>query len=198
MARRKDHTRKELKGLILEQAQKIIFSKGLEKLTARNLAQAIGYAPGTIYNVFRDLDTIILSVNLQTLIQLEEACRKNLSANDKSEKAAWILAHSYVDFAQAHRQAWSALFSYQYPANRKLPDWYTQQVERLFQLIADTVQENYGLSKEQSNLSARVLWGSLHGLCSLTVHGKLESLTGISLQDQVDFLLGRFFTSAKN
>ena len=45
MARRTDHTREELKDLIINAAWTIIETEGAPGLTARKLASAIGYAP---------------------------------------------------------------------------------------------------------------------------------------------------------
>ena len=42
-------------------ARGIVAENGLSALTARKVAQAIGYSPGTLYNVFDDLDDLIVS-----------------------------------------------------------------------------------------------------------------------------------------
>ena len=59
MARRSDHSRDELKALILDCAREIAEEEGLRGLTARRIATEIGYAPGTIYNLFSNLDDLI-------------------------------------------------------------------------------------------------------------------------------------------
>lgn len=67
MARRSDHTRDELRTLILEAAWSIIGQENAEGLTARRVASEIGYAPGTVYNLFESMDDLILNINLRTL-----------------------------------------------------------------------------------------------------------------------------------
>ena len=67
MARRNDHTREELKDLIIEESWRIIEKHGFEGLTARRIAKNIGYAPGTIYNMFISMDDLYLQLNAKTL-----------------------------------------------------------------------------------------------------------------------------------
>lgn len=45
MARRSDHSKEELKNLITQTAREIVQKDGFTALTARNLAQTIGYTP---------------------------------------------------------------------------------------------------------------------------------------------------------
>ncbi len=62
MARRKDHTREELHGMALAEAWRIAEAEGLRGLTARRVAREIGYTVGTLYNVFTDLDDLVVQL----------------------------------------------------------------------------------------------------------------------------------------
>ena len=62
MARRTDHSREELEALIVKVSRNIISEQGLSQLSTRKIAAEIGYSPGTIYNVFSDLDAVISKV----------------------------------------------------------------------------------------------------------------------------------------
>ena len=66
MARRSDHTKDELKDIILSASRKIIEKEGFQNLSARKIATAIKYAPGTLYNFCKNLDELILQINAQT------------------------------------------------------------------------------------------------------------------------------------
>jgi len=91
MARRKDHTREELKALILQSAWQIVEEQGLPQLTARNIGKAIGYVPGTIYNVFPSMEILQLHLNGITLQRLSDHLEKSKKSNARQtfgEKAA--------------------------------------------------------------------------------------------------------------
>ena len=65
MARRKDHTREELTQLAIKAGRELVVEKGSAALTARNVAQAIGYTPGTLYNVFENIDALVAAINIE-------------------------------------------------------------------------------------------------------------------------------------
>ena len=75
MGRRSTHTPQQLRELILDAAQDIIQVQGLAGLSAREIARRIEYSPGTIYNMFENLDDVVLHVEARVL----EALDKRLS-----------------------------------------------------------------------------------------------------------------------
>jgi AcrR family transcriptional regulator len=76
MARRSDHTRDELHRLALDAARRITEREGLRGLRARQIARDIGYTIGTLYNLFEDLDDLILHLNGETLDALFATCSR--------------------------------------------------------------------------------------------------------------------------
>lgn len=70
MARRKDHSREELTHMILDAAAQLVQAGGAPALTARALGAAIGYAPGTVYNVLGSMDDVAMRLNARTLAML--------------------------------------------------------------------------------------------------------------------------------
>ena len=72
MGRRSTHTPQQLRELILDAAQDIIQDQGLAGLSAREVARRIAYSPGTIYNMFENLDDVVLHVEARVLDVAEE------------------------------------------------------------------------------------------------------------------------------
>ena len=70
MARRYDHSREEIRTMALEAAEKIVVEQGHKGLTARKVMRDIGYAVGTLYLIFENLDDLILHLNVRTLDRL--------------------------------------------------------------------------------------------------------------------------------
>ena len=71
MGRRSTHTPQQLRELILDAAQEIIQAQGLAGLSAREIARRIEYSPGTIYNMFENLDDVVLNVEARVLDALD-------------------------------------------------------------------------------------------------------------------------------
>src|SRR5580700_10611737 len=63
--------RTALRRALIAAAERMIDERGHQALRARELAQDVGCALGAIYNVFPDLDALILAVKAQTLDDLE-------------------------------------------------------------------------------------------------------------------------------
>jgi len=165
MARRKDHTRDELKALIIEKAWVILGSEGLQALTARRIGSEIGYAPGTIYNIFDGMDGVILHINAKTLALLLEELKQN-HENENACAAMKQMAQRYITFAKANYPYWITLFNHQVGDERLNEEWYFEKITALFEPLEKI------LGKEHRK-DARMLWSSVHGIAYLYLTGKL-------------------------
>ena len=187
MARRSDHSREELYDLALSAAREIAEAKGLRGLTARRIAEKIGYTPGTLYNVFENLDDLILRLNGTTLDALYEVlARENLDT--EPEAALKALAGAYMRFAGAHPKLWSILFDHHLPDGRELPDWHHEKIRRLLGLAEFALSQFFppGMEDERHH-SARVIWSSIYGMNSLASSRKLPPT--ISVPELADSLI---------
>src|SRR3982751_4334159 len=108
MARRKDHSREELKALILDAAWKIVGREGLSGLSARGIAAEIGYAPGTIYNLVNSMDEVGQQVCGRTLDELYDVLNSS-ECNDPKQpplRNMKKMAALYMQFARERRPYW--------------------------------------------------------------------------------------------
>ena len=85
MPPRGEHSRSELRALILAAAGEIAEADGLRGLTARAIAGRIGYSPGTLYNIFADLDDVVIQLNGATLDALHETLAAVPTAGDPEQ-----------------------------------------------------------------------------------------------------------------
>ena len=76
------------------------------------------------------------------------------------------------------------LFEHRLPEGRPLHDQYLDKVAQLLALVEAGIAPLFPPGREVERLhSARVLWSSLHGMCSVASAGKLaetESLTAMA------------------
>lgn len=173
MARRTDHTREELYEAALAAAWEIAESEGLRGLTARRIAGRIGYSPGTLYNIFEDLDDLVVHLLVRILDAMYKACAA-APPDPRPAKALNALAQAYISFNRDHPKLWGLLFEHHLPDGRELPDWYRAKVLRLLGLVETALAPLFAAGCEEARLhSARVLWGSLHGMSSLAAAEKL-------------------------
>ncbi len=193
MGRRSDHSREELYEMALEAARKIAEEEGLRGLAARRIAREIGYTVGTLYNLFEDLDDLIIHMNGRTLDDLYEALA-NVQLDGEPETAVRALAEGYIEFVDDHPKVWSALFEHRLPEPRQPPDWHHEKILRLLGLVEQALGPLFPPGREtERHHAARVLWSSLHGICSLESAGKIvasETVTALADTLVTCFLAG--------
>lgn len=119
MARRNDHSPDALRRLALDAARAIAADEGLRGLTVRRVAERIGYAPGTLYNLFANLDELIVTLNAETLDRLAEALEA--AAKQPPAVRAGAMVDAYFDVVEAEPLIWGLLFEHRLPAGRICP-----------------------------------------------------------------------------
>lgn len=174
MARRSDHTREELWRLTIDASKKIVEKEGLRGLRARQIARDIGYTIGTLYNLFEDLDDIIMHMNGETLDRLLGECSKVELAQDPNRDLE-RLVHCYLSFTYENPRLWNAIFEHKLPENRPVPDWFSEKVSKLLSMIERALAPVLsGRSDAEIHQHARILWMSLFGMTVLEGTGRLQ------------------------
>lgn len=196
MARRKDHSREELKEMILETAYKIVGEEGYSALTARRIAGDIGYAPGTIYNLFESMDALVLHLNILTMQNLYAVLNKTKDGQETG-KALNDMAKRYYAFSQDHKNHWLMLFQNQAPEGGEYPEWFSNEVAKIFEPLEGILAAHYSNQKDLK-MAARGLWASMHGIIYLEATGKIPKVdpsqksAPASALTLVNFMIGEF------
>lgn len=178
MARRSDHTKDELRAMILDAALALIDEEGVAALSTRRIAQRIGYTSGTLYQHFKDVGDIVLQVNARTLgglIEVMEAAKPGLPAEPSARIHRY--ADIYLDYLRRNRNAWDAMFAWRRQEGDAVPEWYKAQIEKLVGMVATAIGELHagpGRGVSDPREVARMMWASVHGICALQSGGRLE------------------------
>lgn len=189
MGRRSVHTPEELRELILSSATSLIEKGGLSALSAREIARAIGYSPGTLYNVFENLDDLVLTIEGRLLDRLTALLSESAAASEPKDRI-FRLAHTYLRFTHENPRLWNLLFEHHLPAGQNIPGWYQSKLEGLMRLVEEALAPRMlGSSPDEIRRAARVLWAGVHGITSLSTADKLSTVTTDSAAPLVDDLL---------
>ncbi|TAN47476.1 MAG: TetR/AcrR family transcriptional regulator [Rhodospirillales bacterium] len=198
MARRSDHSREELYGLVLAEAQKIVESEGYKALTARRVAEAVGYSPGTLYNLFSNLDDLVVHLNARTLDLLDQSLAQ-VSLKGDPEADLLALAKAYLGFLDRHPRLWEQLFEYRLADDCELPVWYTDKIKGLLARVEAALAPLFRPQESQKrDVAVQVLWASLHGIGSLAIGGKLEVVTTRSVANLARSLVVNYVAGLKS
>lgn len=182
MARKTESRRKELRESLIAIAERTIASDGLGALRARDLAKEAGCAVGAIYNVFGDLTELVLAVNARTFHRLgaDVAAALAEAPEDPVEQLV-VMAQAYHRFAADNHQSWRALFDVERAPGEAAPDWYLQEMGRLFTYISDPLAVIFpDQDAGERSLMTRALFSSVHGIVLL---GLDEASAGVPSDD---------------
>ncbi|MFA5901930.1 MAG: TetR/AcrR family transcriptional regulator [Hyphomicrobium sp.] len=189
MGRRSIHTPEELRELIIDATTTIIEQDGLEGLSAREIAKRVGYSPGTLYNVFENLDDLLLIIEARLLEELAARLAVTDASGPPGDRLRRLVG-AYFTFTQERPKLWNLLNEHRLPAGREVPDWYDEKLDKLLAALeAALAPLLVGSDPTTRRRHARALWASVHGMTSLSTAEKLSHVTAKSGPALVDDLV---------
>lgn len=195
MARRNEHSKDELREMILRATEMLVDSGGLQQMSTRKIAQMIGYTVGTLYLFFKNLDDLILQVNARTLDRMLDDLRTVTEDGIDPRSNIIAMGHAYVLFAVEHPERWRMVFEHTLAPGEPVPDWFTTKIDDLFGLVEKHVADylgGSGKSNLQSKSATQALWCGVHGICALSVTNKVDIPGITSVQELTDSLITHF------
>tara|TARA_A100001391_G_scaffold93375_2_gene61909 strand:- start:1384 stop:2025 length:642 start_codon:yes stop_codon:yes gene_type:complete len=192
MARRNQHSKPELRALAIGTVRTLVTEQGLDKLSVREVARRLGYAPAMLYHLFENLDDLILHVNADTLDTLLDRMDR-ASGMENPQAALNAMAHHYLALSRDRTPLWQLVFEHRMNQGSPVPDWYARRTRSLFLMVEQQLQRLAPWATERERmLGARTLWGSLHGICVLYLGNKLDVAGDVDPGEIVDSLLRHY------
>ena len=197
MGRRSDHTREELFEMAMQEARLIVAEESWRKLTARALAKRMGYSVGTLYNLFGNIDDLILHLNASTLESLHnEMSQVEITGEPITDMEA--LLECYLNFLSSNAYLWAILFEHSLPDGQDLPDWYMVKVGALLGNVENAISPLFSDEDSQARKdAAATIWASLHGIGSLAGTNKLDTVTNSSFEDMAKSFIHTYIAGLK-
>ena len=195
LARRSDHTKTELRDLVVATTIALIEEHQSIKVTARKIAQRIGYTPGTLYTHFKNLDDIFLHVNAQTLVQMRHFLVEKSGSEQVAEKALVAMGVAYFEFAKMNPHRFQLMFTPRLPRGVGPPLFLQQEIDLLFQLLSDHLSAIRATDRRSLELGARALWSGVHGAASLALADQLFTDMANVEPEIVELLVMQFANS---
>jgi AcrR family transcriptional regulator len=182
--------RERLHGRAIEITRRIVEAEGLEAVQARRIAREADCAVGSLYNVFGDIDGLILAMNGETLAALGLALGEASAACEQLPLEARLrtLALGYARFAVDNPRLWQAVFHHRRPAGSAVPADYLALQARLLALIEAAIADRIA-DGEARTRAARALFGAVHGIVALAIDERLGGAVAPELEQQVSFLV---------
>ncbi len=170
-AQRREREKTELRGRILDAARKIVKREGFGALTVRRIADAIEYAPGTLYLYFENRDAIARELSFEGFRKLLETFAPAEAMGDPLARLEAI-GRAYVRFGMENPEMYRLVFL----EDPQLTTAVFQAAsddpgQRAYQALIDPLEELRRSRRLRPGANvqalADALWAVLHGIVSL-------------------------------
>jgi AcrR family transcriptional regulator len=183
-----------LRDKLVAVAEARIEQAGLSSLRARDLATDAGCSLGAIYNVYEDLNAVVMAVNGRTFRKLGTVVASSVAdaASIPPNQRLIIMSNAYLHFAAEHKNLWRALFDLQMSSDGVVPDWYLSALRDLFQHIAEPLAEIFpDKNAADLDLMTRALFSSVHGIVLLGLEKRISGVPIENVEQMISQVLGQ-------
>jgi AcrR family transcriptional regulator len=162
------------RGRLCEAAESLFAERGIEAVTMRELAQALGVSPMTPYRYFKDKDAILAAVRAAAFVRFAETIEAALARTGDPVAKSKEAADAYIAFALAEPQAYKLMFDLSQPTEKDYPDL-TAAAARARRTMTAHVEAmiDAGRIQGDAELIGHMFWSVLHGMLMLQLTDKL-------------------------
>ena len=160
---------------LIDAAERLFAQRGLEAVTMRQLAAALGVSPMTPYRYFTDKDAILAAVRARAFNRHAEALEAAFQAAKADPvRASRAVGEAYVAFALRHPEAYKLMFDVSQPSEKDYPELIAA-AERSRRTMTQHVSglAGAGLIEGDLELIAHLYWAAVHGPLMLQFSGRL-------------------------
>jgi len=173
---RKEREKQQRREDILNAAEKVFFSKGLENATMDEVAEMAELSKGTLYLYFKNKEELYLGITLRALNIMDKMMFQASETEGTGLERVFALGEAYVQFYKSHPNYFNALLYYEaktielgngesmvYECHHVGHD----SLDIVVQVLKDGVEDGSIRPDIDPELMARILWGQTTGLIQM-------------------------------
>lgn len=173
--REKERRRNE----IIDAAEKVFFSKGMENATMDDIAEQAELSKGTLYIYFPSKEDLYLAITKRGLDILSTMFEKASAKETLGIEKIYAIGQAYRDFAKKHTDYFQAMAYFDLRVkeiSEESPNAKAslEQGERVLTTCAEAIQYGMADSTIRSDIDPRkaaiVLWGQTNGILQLMLN----------------------------
>ena len=168
-----DEQRQLTRRNIRSAAARLYAKSGLEKISARAVAEEAGVSVGTLYTHFDNLTALMQSLWKQPVKRLIEELETELrNAHEPLAKVRLVL-ETYAAFAHDNRAVYRGAFMYVRPQSHDKPKAVALKDDRFFSMLTSAIKaaQSSGVARDgKPDALAQTLWSGVHGAIALPLN----------------------------
>ena len=141
---------------ILQAASKRLLDKDLSSFSLRGVAADCGIAVGTIYNYFKDKESLMAAVMIQDWMDAQEDTRRELLQAGSLQEGMLHICRGIRSYCLRYQDVWSS-----YPAGGDFSIRYRRRHEVLLSQITEMIQGLYEYFGEPCSENRTTLFAEL-------------------------------------
>ncbi|QNL49857.1 TetR/AcrR family transcriptional regulator [Olivibacter sp. SDN3] len=189
---RKERHKEDLKQRILDAAKVLFLKHGYEATSIRKIASEIEFSPTTIYLYYKDKKDIMYALQKEGFKLLRTRFTALSNVDDPFERLK-AMGRTYMQFALENNEFYELMFVMKEPltyfddvcgADEEWDDGIDA-----FNVLVRTIEgckERGFFKQQQVNVFSMLVWSTMHGLCTLSLHGHMDHVIRHHLVDIVD------------
>lgn len=183
------------KGYFIEAAKKIVRKEGVDNLTVKKIADAAGYAQGTLYNYFENLDRLLFYCVEDFFTECKEFVVNNTADYTTVQEKVINSAKAYSNYFLHNPNVYRLIFLEDLgtlPEEKGSEQGYTPEIIKLLRsILEDCVQEQI-IKQDEVKIVGNLIGNSIHGNLLFFINQKTQLTEEELLQqieDEVNYLL---------
>lgn len=209
IAERKEREKERRRQEIIDAAERVFFSKGIQNATMDDVAQEAELSKGTLYLYFNSKIELYLAINIRGVEILNEIFLKAFDSVETGLQKTYALGRAFLEFANGYPDYYNALSYYEfYELELDSDSQTTQMCAKSGHAVLEKVIDALRLGIEDGSvkpdidpvLTANILWAQSSGMIQFATEKKhhLEQDHGISVDDFIDYYFKMIGCSIEN
>lgn len=169
---RREQQKLETRQAILKAATQLFAEKGYENFSLRQVAEAIGYTPTTIYLYFQNKDDLLFQTAIQGFKTFGEMLQTAYDGGKNPLERMQAIGRAYVDFGLEHPVHYRLMFMQRGEFLLEKSPEGAEPIIDSFGILETTLQEciDAGLGKPANVKElAGTIWSGVHGIVALAI-----------------------------
>ena len=194
---RKEREKEQRRQDIIDAAEKVIFSKGLQQATMDEVAEAAELSKGTLYLYFKSKEELYLAIGIRGMSIMREMFEKAVQSNKNGLEKSFDIGNAYFRFYEKYPNYYHAInhfeiFESKYDDTNETVCLCKKEGHESLEIFVNVLKEGIRDGSIRPDLdpeqAATIIWAQTSGVIQMvaTKGPHLEKHHNVSIRDMIE------------